>query len=189
MRTVRRTAVVLSTALLAALSLGSPVTAAEKTCQDFVEITGPAAALRSAAPKKARKRWQDEVTQRYGAAWANWDLAETKDDRFNCGYTSGVLWRCGARARPCMSPVEAGAAAGGTPAAATCATLAKPKPKCNDKILALQTQLATEGCPSGDPDGLKGAATRDALRCYQKKKGLPQTGDTDAATTAALAKP
>ncbi len=185
-------------ALLAAVLLPWPVVAAEKTCQDFVEIVGPAAALRSAAPKKARKRWVEEVTKKLGAEWANWDLADTKDDRFNCGYTSGVLWNCGARARPCMMPAEPAKpiTADGKPTAAgsaavaatisTCAALPKRKAKCDDRVLAIQTRLNAEGCSAGEADGVKGAATGKALRCFQKKKGLSESGTADTATMAAL---
>jgi membrane-bound lytic murein transglycosylase B len=44
------------------------------------------------------------------------------------------------------------------------------------QMLALQTALNERGFDSGTPDGLMGPATRDGLRRYQRRVGLPADG-------------
>jgi len=70
------------------------------------------------------------------------------------------------------------------------AVLAAPAPapvKPDMKILHLQVVLSKLGFSPGVLDGLGGESLRDALRGFQEARGLPKTGDTDAATLRALA--
>lgn len=53
-------------------------------------------------------------------------------------------------------------------------------------VQAVQTALKEKGHDPGPVDGRMGPKTRDALRAYQKKEGLPVTGNADAKTLAAL---
>ncbi|MCS6810094.1 MAG: peptidoglycan-binding protein, partial [Tepidimonas sp.] len=53
-------------------------------------------------------------------------------------------------------------------------------------LLDAQRRLAALGYDVGKPDGKMGAKTRQALRAFQASKGLPQTGELDSATQAAL---
>jgi peptidoglycan hydrolase-like protein with peptidoglycan-binding domain len=48
------------------------------------------------------------------------------------------------------------------------------------------TQLQQAGLYKGDLDGLYGAKTAKAVRAFQKASGLPQTGEADAQTAAAV---
>ena len=57
----------------------------------------------------------------------------------------------------------------------------------DERILQAQIALAALGISSGPLDGLKGGQTRAALRAFQKKEGLPATGELDDATTTRLA--
>lgn len=54
------------------------------------------------------------------------------------------------------------------------------------RIVWLQRLLARAGFSFGAIDGLTGPRTEAALRRYQLFAGLPQTGEFDAATVAAL---
>ncbi|VWX63008.1 Lytic murein transglycosylase [Burkholderiales bacterium 8X] len=49
-------------------------------------------------------------------------------------------------------------------------------PLGRSQVLALQTLLNQRGFDSGMPDGLLGPATRDAVRRYQRSRGLPPDG-------------
>ena len=53
-------------------------------------------------------------------------------------------------------------------------------------VRRLQERLAELGYLTGKIDGIFGAATEDALRRFQRRYGLPETGKLDAATEAAL---
>ena len=49
-----------------------------------------------------------------------------------------------------------------------------------------QSRLNELGYPVGKPDGMMGRKTHEALRNFQAAHGLPQTGELDSATAAAL---
>jgi hypothetical protein len=61
--------------------------------------------------------------------------------------------------------------------------------ECSDAVRALQQALRAHGArlPRFGVDGAFGAETEAALRWFQRQKGLPDTGQVDAATRAALA--
>lgn len=52
--------------------------------------------------------------------------------------------------------------------------------------LEAQVALARLGFSPGSIDGVTGSQTRSALRAFQKRMGLPQTGELDSATRATL---
>ena len=56
-----------------------------------------------------------------------------------------------------------------------------------DEIKQAQESLKTEGLHPGAIDGRLGPRTRRAVRAYQAREGLPQTGVLDAATFSRLA--
>jgi rare lipoprotein A len=56
-----------------------------------------------------------------------------------------------------------------------------------DEIKQAQESLKTEGLHPGSIDGRLGPRTRQAVRVYQAREGLPQTGVLDAATFGRLA--
>ncbi|HEY9173814.1 MAG TPA: L,D-transpeptidase [Verrucomicrobiae bacterium] len=53
-------------------------------------------------------------------------------------------------------------------------------------VLEAQIALARQGISSGSLDGVLGSQTRAALRVFQRREGLPETGLLDADTRAAL---
>ncbi len=55
-----------------------------------------------------------------------------------------------------------------------------------DAVIRLQTRLKELGYYSGAVDGIAGSGTEKAVKAFQKKNGLSQTGAADAATQAAL---
>jgi peptidoglycan hydrolase-like protein with peptidoglycan-binding domain len=55
-----------------------------------------------------------------------------------------------------------------------------------ERIRQAQKRLQEAGFVPGDIDGVLGPQTREALRQYQAKHGLPKTGDLDEATRRAL---
>jgi hypothetical protein len=159
--------------------------AAEKVCKDFVTATGSAAALSSAAPKKARSAWAREVTARYGEYWNDWEKAADKNDQANCGKAYKYLHRCEARARPCAEQ-PTGQSGGDEPNSASCTTIGNLSRKCDDLIVQVQLRLQAAGCSPGSVDGVNGGSTRDAIRCYQRKKGLPANGELNPETAKSL---
>jgi peptidoglycan hydrolase-like protein with peptidoglycan-binding domain len=56
-----------------------------------------------------------------------------------------------------------------------------------DEIKQAQESLKTDGFSPGSIDGRLGPRTRQAVRAYQARVGLPQTGVLDAATFQRLA--
>lgn len=56
------------------------------------------------------------------------------------------------------------------------------------EVEALQKQLKQLGFPAGEPDGILGPATRQAIQAYQKHRGLVADGYPDAALFSALAR-
>jgi rare lipoprotein A len=56
-----------------------------------------------------------------------------------------------------------------------------------DQIKQAQEALKTEGFPPGAVDGVVGRRTREALRAYQTREGLPPTGVLDEPTLSRLA--
>lgn len=53
-------------------------------------------------------------------------------------------------------------------------------------IIEVQEKLSDQGFNPGTPDGKLGPSTQQALRDFQKSKGLPQTGQPDPQTRTAL---
>ncbi|MCT9089435.1 L,D-transpeptidase family protein [Streptomyces sp. ASQP_92] len=79
----------------------------------------------------------------------------------------------------------------GSPAApsASATTAAKPAPKVlmsngskGDRVKELQARLAQIGWFDDTPTGTYGAATTAAVKGFQGKRGLPETGATDSVT-------
>jgi rare lipoprotein A len=65
---------------------------------------------------------------------------------------------------------------------------AAPAPaRTEDQIKQAQEALKVEGFHPGPVDGVVGPRTRQALRAYQAREGLPQTGGLDEATFHRLA--
>ncbi len=55
-----------------------------------------------------------------------------------------------------------------------------------DKVVKLQERLKELGYYTGSADGVAGSATVSAIKAFQKKNGLKQTGNADADTQALL---
>lgn len=53
-------------------------------------------------------------------------------------------------------------------------------------IMEIQQDLNDQGYNAGKPDGKLNSSTQQALRDFQKAKGLPQTGQPDKQTRTAL---
>ncbi|AYG80911.1 hypothetical protein DWB77_03049 [Streptomyces hundungensis] len=97
-----------------------------------------------------------------------------------------------APASPAASPTSsADDKPAGTPAAprASATTAAKPAPKVlmsngskGSQVKELQARLAQIGWFDDTPTGTYGAATTAAVKGFQGKRGLPETGATDSAT-------
>jgi peptidoglycan hydrolase-like protein with peptidoglycan-binding domain len=51
-----------------------------------------------------------------------------------------------------------------------------------DADFRLQRELNRQGCDAGDPDGIIGEQTRQAIRCFQRKVGLEVTGEATGRT-------
>ena len=61
-----------------------------------------------------------------------------------------------------------------------------PPPPAASRVQQAQARLKAAGFDPGLPDGTLGPKTRDALRRYQRTKGLQATGELDAQTLDAL---
>ena len=59
-------------------------------------------------------------------------------------------------------------------------------PSAASRVQQAQARLKAAGFDPGPPDGTLGPKTREALRQYQRTKGLPTTGELDAQTLDAL---
>jgi photosystem II stability/assembly factor-like uncharacterized protein len=87
-----------------------------------------------------------------------------------------------AGSRPSAASTSAASRDGAALAAPTVA--ARPTP--NDSVKRAQESLNLAGYDVGKPDGVAGTRTVAALRKYQADKGIPVTGQFDAATLGAL---
>ncbi|TSE29393.1 peptidoglycan-binding protein [Tepidimonas taiwanensis] len=77
----------------------------------------------------------------------------------------------------------------GAPAAEpSSSNTSRTTPSSGMSLLDAQRKLAQLGYDVGTPDGKMGNRTRQALRSFQASRGLPQSGQLDAATQAELAK-
>lgn len=90
--------------------------------------------------------------------------------------------------------VQPSAPAASTPSAGIAGTLSEAlrNGSRGDKVKELQGKLnrhRAAGADALDEDGKFGAKTEDALRAFQRSQGLPETGEADAATLAALDAP
>ena len=61
-----------------------------------------------------------------------------------------------------------------------------PPPPAASRVQQAQARLKAAGFDPGPPDGTLGPKTRDALRRYQRTKGIQATGELDAQTLDAL---
>ena len=61
-----------------------------------------------------------------------------------------------------------------------------PSTSAMSRVQQAQARLKAAGFDPGTPDGTLGPKTRDALRRYQRTKGLPTTGELDDKTLDAL---
>jgi lipoprotein-anchoring transpeptidase ErfK/SrfK len=61
-----------------------------------------------------------------------------------------------------------------------------PPPRYHQEILEAQLGLARRGISSGPLDGVLGPQTQSALRAFQKREDLPDSGKLDAATRSHL---
>jgi Putative peptidoglycan binding domain/Sel1 repeat len=71
-------------------------------------------------------------------------------------------------------------------AAARPLTPTAPSPPAASRLRQAQARLKAAGFDPGPPDGTLGPKTRDALRRYQRTKGLQATGELDEPTLDAL---
>ena len=75
-------------------------------------------------------------------------------------------------------PANTAASSGTAPTTAAASGTSTPP----GLIKQAQTELRNEGLYNGGIDGIIGPKTRDALKTYQQRQGLPQTGALDQAT-------
>lgn len=64
--------------------------------------------------------------------------------------------------------------------------VAQPVPEKSALVADIQSNLARRGLYDGAVDGMPGPKTQAAILFYQETRGLPQTGDADAATLELL---
>jgi hypothetical protein len=89
-------------------------------------------------------------------------------------------------APPAPAPVQPAAAVHAPAPAAAAAPAAATGSATAAVIARAQSRLNALGFPAGSADGIAGGRTRQAIRQFQQAKGLPATGELDAATLSAL---
>ncbi len=110
-----------------------------------------------------------------GASWIPYGAPKPK-----APVRKGKKAAAGSRTAPASS--SAASRDGAPVAEPTVAT----RPKSNDVVKRAQEALNLAGYDVGKPDGVAGTKTVTALRKYQTDKGIPVTGQFDAATLGAL---
>lgn len=165
--------------------IGLSMAAEAQTCKsETVVATGRSALTLAGAKDNAVVAWRREVVAKYGAFWAEFDLARDKTVE-RCAHTNlRVFVVCEARGRPCTvgqsdrSPVlefEPVACRSGD------------SRNCDPYVKAMQTKLVRKGCRT-KIDGAAGPGTSAALKCFQQKAKLPATGELDLTTAQELNK-
>jgi hypothetical protein len=160
-------------AAMVAISV-SGAAAVESKCKAMVTATGAAAPTRKGAQNKAITNWRRAVIAKYGEFYGDFDKAHHANAE-QCGQTLVGLYRCEARGRPCLEH-------GGV------ASCEGKSSRCDTGVLEVQLLLKKKGCPVEIEDGIEGKDTRNALKCFQRKEGLPVTGEADSRTRHALLK-
>jgi hypothetical protein len=89
----------LAVMLLLALAVSSP--AAAKTCKSWGFIGQAIAANKPQALVLARLNWAVKVTNYWGVAWRNYNIASHKSEYCEAGGAAGLKQRCMAEAIPC----------------------------------------------------------------------------------------
>ena len=165
--------------------IGISVAAEAQTCKpETVVATGRSSLTLAGAKDNAIVAWRREVVAKYGAFWAEFELARDKTVE-RCAHTNlRVFVVCEARGQPCTvgqaarSPVLEF-----TPIACR----SGDSRNCDPYVKAMQTKLVRKGCRT-KIDGAAGPGTSTALRCFQQKAKLPVTGDLDLTTAQELNK-
>jgi hypothetical protein len=157
----------------------SPVAYAQQ-CKDTVTATGRAAFTLNGAKSNAITNWRRDVVARYGEFYADFEKAKDANVE-RCGKTIIGMQRCEASAKPCLT----GAAPSCDIAPVACTS--KDSANCDPSVKAVQIKLTQKGCRTG-ADGSAGPSTAAALKCFQKKAKITESGEIDNATCAALVK-
>jgi hypothetical protein len=172
--------VALLVASVGLVMVASPAAFAQQ-CKDTVTATGRAAFTLNGAKSNAITNWRRDVVARYGEFYA--DFEKAKDGNVErCGKTIIGMQRCEASAKPCL-----------TGTAPTCGEIAPVACKstdskeCDPSVKAVQAKLTQKGCRT-TADGNAGPSTVTALKCFQKKAKITESGEIDNATCAALVK-
>jgi len=122
---------------------------------------------------------------RYSGGGSGFACAGPNFDRMQCSNTSLTLAPGATVTYPAnFSPTRA---ANGT--YQNCAQIQWTKGGSNSDMVMAQSKLIQLGYNVGTADGKAGPKTRSAFRAYQRDNGLPQTGQLDQATSAALLGP
>lgn len=174
----------LVTIMAAAAALaGIATSASAQSCKtEEIVATGRASLTEAGARRNAIESWRREVLYRYGESWAEFERA--RDANVNrCAHTSlGILLRCEVRGKPCEVPLSASSPVFVfTPVACR----SSDSRNCDPYVKAMQLKLAAKGCRT-KPDGAAGPSTANALRCFQRKANLPETGSLDLETARAV---
>lgn len=115
------------------------------------------------------------VRQDYGEA-VRWYRRSARQD-----YAEAVQWRDAARQGP-WRPMPAGFATVSRPSMAA----AQTDQASEQEIRRIQTSLARLGFDPGPLDGLIGPRTREAIRAFERAKGLPVNGEASRFLAAQL---
>ena len=91
-----------------------------------------------------------------------------------------------AKGRRAAASSRASSSAASRDGASVAAPTVAPRPAANDGVKRAQEALNLAGYDVGKPDGVAGTRTVAALRKFQADKGVPVTGQFDAATLGAL---
>lgn len=140
----------------------------------MISEIGSAAVTEAGAKQNARTNWRRKVIFTYGETFS--DFARARDGvEGPCVKTLIGLTRCEARGRPC-APENAAPSGGGGIREIACDARRDSK-NCDPGTKWVQTVLNQAGCKTS-VDGSAGKGTVAAVKCFQKKNNLPDTGDS-----------
>jgi len=165
--------------VVAAMIATSTSMSMAQECKPEIRATGSASLSEAGAKKNAITAWRREAIARFGEFHG--DFASAKNGvTAPCARTLVGLWRCEAKGAPCL--VQASIGSDDLPSIRCNSDDSK---NCDPTVKWVQTVVAQNGCRT-TVDGAIGENTRNAIKCFQKKKSLGETGEVDDKTGAAL---
>jgi hypothetical protein len=167
-------------ALAVTLTVSASAASLAATCKASITVSGNGALTQKGAEKKAVDAWRTQAISNHGVFYGDWAAANDGKggDIKRCARSQLGLMICEVSGRPCQAsaPEEKHAIA--------CTD--DDKEACVPEVKWVQKQLNEKTKSNLKVDGVPGRGTANAIRDFQKSKGLTVNGEIDETLLKAL---